>query len=105
MPGWRPHIQEWEWDEWNLAELAGHGADEHTVLSVWTETPWYRKNTKGWLGYRMIGPDGEGTIWSIMIRPVNQHLGVWRAVTGLALENGDDDMAWYKQRTRKGRKK
>jgi hypothetical protein len=53
----------------------------------------------------MIGPNGEGTVWSIMTRPVNQHLGVWRAVTGLALENGDDDMAWYKQRTRKGRKK
>lgn len=100
-----PYIEEWEFDEWNLAELAAHNADNDTVIAVWSEAPRYRKNTKGRPGYRMIGSDQRGAIWTIAIRPVDRQPGVWRPVTGWVLENDDDDMIWYRKRTRKGKKK
>ena len=91
-----PHISEWEWDDGNLTELATHGVDVETVLEVWTEAPRYRKNTRGRPGYRMIGPDWGGEIWTIPTRPVRGRPGVWRAVTGWRSE--EPDISWYRRK-------
>lgn len=100
-----PVILEWEWEDEDLIHLAEHGADMDTVLDVWEEGPKYRKNTKGRTGYRMIGPDLGGTLWTFLIRPVEGRPGIWRPVTGYTLDAGDDDLTWYETQKRKGEKK
>ena len=37
-------ISEWEWDDNNLRELAGHGINRRKVLNVVEEAPKFRRN-------------------------------------------------------------
>ena len=61
-------IEEWEWDDGNLGELARHGVSRSVVLSVALEHPRFRRNrTERSATFQMIGPDRGGALWTICI--------------------------------------
>jgi len=94
-------IQEWQWDDGNLEELAAHGLERRTVLEVWRTDPRFRPNKAGRAATdQMVGPDVGGRMWVVCILESERSTGVWRAVTGWDAE--PKDVNWYLERTRKG---
>lgn len=89
-------IEEWQWDDGNLEELAAHGLTRRTVLQVWQEAPRFRGNKKRRAAsHLMVGPDFGGTIWVICILEVPDHEGVWRTVTGWRAR--EPEIEWYRR--------
>ena len=90
------YIDEWEWDDGNLDELARHGASRRIVEQVAQDTPRFRRNKHGRAAtHQMIGPDWGGAIWVICIAPVPGVDGLWRAITGWPATGADK--AWYRR--------
>lgn len=55
------YIEEWEWDDGNLDELARHGVTRRIVESVVDDTPLFRRNKRGRsASHQMTGPDPGG---------------------------------------------
>lgn len=76
-------IRGWDFDERNRAHLARHEIDDNLVWDVWAGNPILVPNKPGRSGsHLMIGPDSSGRLWTIVIVPVNDDLGLWRAITG-----------------------
>ena len=90
-------IEEWEWDDGNLAELAAHGVSRLTVIRVSEEVPLFRRNKKRRAAtLQMIGPDRGGTFWTVCIVEASEwRPGRWRAVTGWRSE--PHEIAWYRR--------
>lgn len=58
------YIEEWEWDDGNLDELARHGLARRHVEQVAEESPRFRRNKRGRAAtHQMIGPDFGGAVW------------------------------------------
>lgn len=93
-----PRIEEWQWDEGNLSELARHELDRRIVLQVAVEAPVFRANRKERAAtHQMIGPDHGGAIWVVCIVEVSGTPGLWRAITGWGAE--DLEIEWYRRNT------
>jgi len=76
-------IRGWDFDERNRAHLTRHGIDDNLVWDVWAGSPILVPNKPGRSGsHLMIGPDSTGRLWTIVIVPVDEDLGLWRAITG-----------------------
>lgn len=92
-----PRIEEWEWDDGNLGELARHGLTRRVVLQVAEGAPMFRRNRKGRpAAYQMIGPDYGGRLWTVCIAESGPGVSDrWRAVTGWA--SGPKEIAWYQK--------
>lgn len=87
-------IEEWEWDEANIQEIARHGLIPRTVLGVGSNAPRFRRNRKGRAAtHQMIGPDPGGTMWVVCI--LQTRPGRWRAVTGW--EARAQEIEWYRR--------
>ncbi len=89
-------VEEWEWDDGNLDELARHGLNWRVVEQVARAAPRFRRNKRGRAAtHQMIGPDRSGAIWCICIveSPVRQ--GLWRAITGW--KAGQAEREWYRR--------
>ena len=88
------HVEEWEWDEFNLGYLGRRGITRRIVLEVANEDPRFRRNKRERSAtHLMIGPDRGGTIWTICIVEVARWPGRWRAFNGW--NSDDEDKAWY----------
>lgn len=93
------YIEEWEWDEANLDEIARHGLTRHIVEAVAEEMPRFRRNKRGRAAsHQMIGPDPGGALWTVCFAPVPGIAGRWRTITGWPSD--DDEIAWYHRSTR-----
>jgi hypothetical protein len=91
-----PRIYDWQWDEYNLSELADHGITAEVVIQVSQEAPRFRPNKKNRAAsHLMIGPDRGGSMWTICILRVPLQLDTWRAITGWEAEN--EDRKWYRR--------
>jgi hypothetical protein len=91
------YIDEWQWDDANLDELARHGLGRHAVEQVSEESPRFRRNKGGRAAtHQMIGPDRGGRLWVICIAPVPGVSGLWRAITGWPAE--PEEYQWYGRR-------
>jgi len=85
-------ITQWQWDDDNLAELAAHGLDRHTVLEVAREAPRFRRNKrKRAASHQMVGPDRGGQLWTVCI--VRTYDETWRAITVWLSTRPEAD--WY----------
>lgn len=74
------YIDEWDWDDGNLEELAPHGVTRRIVESVAEEAPLFRRNKRGRAAsHQMIGPDPGGRMWTS-----------GRSVSAKFLEHPDD---------------
>jgi hypothetical protein len=90
------YIDSWQWDDGNLAEIAGHGLTRRLVLQVFSRAPRFRRNRRGRAAtHVMIGPDEGGTLLVIYIVAVAGQPGLWRVVTGWGAE--DPDVEWYRR--------
>jgi len=75
------YIEDWEWDDANLDELAQHGMRRRHVEQVAEEQPLFRRNKRGRSAtHQMIGPDRGSRIWVVCIAPVPGIPGTWRAI-------------------------
>jgi hypothetical protein len=91
-----PIIREWEWDDWNVDELARHGLSPRTVRQVGNEDPRFRRNKRNRAAsHQMIGPDLGGKIWMVCIVRLAGMGDVWRAITGH--EASDGEIEWYRR--------
>ena len=89
-------IEEWQWDDGNLTELAAHGVSPRIVEQVAQGSPRFRQNRRRRAAtHQMIGPDAGGTIWVVCIMQVGGHPGLWRAITGWKAR--DHEVAWYEK--------
>jgi hypothetical protein len=92
-------IDDWQWDDGNLDELARHHLDEDIVEQVAEQAPRFRANKHNRAAtHQMIGPDRGGRIWLICIAPVPGEPGVWRAITGWVAEQVDQNWYWGNRR-------
>jgi hypothetical protein len=90
------YIEEWQWDDANLDELAAHGLTRRIVEQVSEERPRFRRNkVRRAATHQMIGPDRGGKHWIICIAPVSGVPGLWRAITGWPAE--PEDIQWYER--------
>jgi len=90
------YIDEWQWDDGNLDELARHGLSRRIVERVGEEIPRFRRNKRGRAAtHQMIGPDDGGTIWTICIGELPSWPGVWRAITGWKATPAE--IGWYER--------
>jgi hypothetical protein len=89
-------IESWQWDEWNLEELADHGLTRRTVLQVSAEAPRFRGNIKKnrAASHMMIGPDKGGAFWVVCIVELDSE-GIWRAITGWSARK--HEIEWYRR--------
>ncbi len=93
-----PYLDEWEWDDGNLKELARHGVQRRHVLEVAEYAPRFRRNKKGRAAsHQMIGPDQSGAVWAICIVQLPGRSGTWRAVTGWRATQAEAE--WYRRST------
>lgn len=88
-------IEDWEWDDRNLAYVSRRGCNPEIVFQVQDRRPRHRLNLKDRAAsHQMIGPDNGGRIWTIcylaapggppgMARAVN----TWRA--------DKEEQGWY----------
>lgn len=90
-------IEEWEWDDGNLAELGRHGLNRRVVLQVAEGAPAFRRNRKGRsAAFQMIGPDHGRRLWTVCIVEGGPGVpGRWRAVTGWPSD--PEEFAWYQK--------
>lgn len=87
-------IEEWEWDEENIAHLARHGLTPKVVREVSFVGPKFRDNVEGrTASMQMIGPDTNLGIWTICILETHKP-GVWRAITGWPATEGEQEWYW-----------
>jgi hypothetical protein len=89
-------IKSWNFDEWNLAELAEHGITRRTVRQVAEESPRFRANKRNRAAsHHMIGPDRGGAFWVICIVELPDQDHEWRAITGWAARQHERE--WYRR--------
>ena len=69
-------IRDWDVDEVNVEELAGHGVTIEIVDEVAQNRPRFRRNKKRRRATRqMIGPDGGGKLWVICLLETGPNSG------------------------------
>jgi hypothetical protein len=84
-----PRVDELEFDEHNEGELARHGIDPLRAYAVIASQPLFMRNKRGRAAtYKVIGPDGGGTMLTIAIAATAAR-GRWRPVTGWASTKGE----------------
>ena len=87
-------INEWDVDESNASELAGHGLSVETVDDIASARPRFRRNKKGRAAtHQMIGPDAGGAFWVVCI--VEQTPERWRPITGWPA--GPHEIEWWRR--------
>lgn len=93
----RLEVEEWQWDESNIAHLARHRISPRQVVEVaQLDDPRFREDhdEEHPATFHMIGMDATGKMLLICLLEVND--GVWRAITGWEV-NGEDDLEWYRR--------
>lgn len=91
-------IDEWEWDDDNLNELARHGVTRRAVLETAGNAPRFRRNKRNRAAsHQMIGPDDGGALWTVCLVEHPTVVGRWRAVTGW--RSSDAEAQWYPEGT------
>jgi hypothetical protein len=75
-------VFEFSWDERNERHCARHQVTPVLVEEIKDGAPKFFENDPGKAGtHMMIGPDGSGRFWTIVIKPSGE-TGVWRPITG-----------------------
>lgn len=93
------YIQEWEWDDENIAHLARHRLTPRLVREVAGANPLFRRNKQSRAAtHQMIGPDHQGAYWTVCLRQHELDRGRWRAITGWPSEH--EEIAWHHRRSR-----
>ncbi|CAN5684558.1 hypothetical protein BH24ACT26_BH24ACT26_02100 [soil metagenome] len=89
-------VEEWQWDDENLRELARHGVQRRQVEQIWRGSPRFRRNRRRRAAsHQMIGPTGGGTMLVVCIVEVAGQPGLWRAITGWPADAPELD--WYRR--------
>lgn len=87
-------IEDWDFDEANVEELAAHGVSVEIVDDVAEERPRFRRNKKRRRAtHQMIGPDRGGRFWVICLLETGP--AVWRPITGWLA--GDHEIDWWRK--------
>jgi hypothetical protein len=87
-------IDDWDFDDANLEELAAHGLAPETVEQVATNEPRFRKNKKGRPAtHQMIGPDDGGRTRVVCIVEIDS--AVWRPITGW--DAAEHEIEWWRK--------
>ena len=87
-------IEERDWEDGKLAELARHGLRRRTVLQVAQRARFRRDRHNRSATHQMIGMDDGGALWVVCIVETTCR-GRWRAVTGWPAEA--EDQTWYRR--------
>ena len=91
------YVDEWEWDDGNIEELAHQGIYAGTVYQVADGRPRFRRNKRSRAAtHMMIGPDFGGRIWVVCIVQLHGRPGIWRAIAGWPA--GKAEQEWYRGR-------
>jgi hypothetical protein len=86
-------IQDWDYDDVNIEELAGHGVTLDIVEDVVDNHPRFRRNKKRRRAtHQMIGPDRGGKFWVICLLETGP--AIWRPITGWSA--GDHEINWWR---------
>lgn len=80
-----PEIRAFQFDDSNLAHLSNHQIDANLVIEVLSGVPVFavnqpKQDRSG--THVMIGPTIDGRLWTIIVVPVDDALGIWRPITG-----------------------
>jgi hypothetical protein len=74
-------IQDWDFDEANVEELAAHDVTIEIVDDIAENRPRFRRNKKRRSAtHQMIGPDEGGKFWVICLLETGP--SIWRPITG-----------------------
>jgi hypothetical protein len=93
-PSRRIRVRDWDIDDSNLDELAGHGLTLGIVDAIVGNRPRFRRNKKGRAAtHQMIGPDDSGTFYVVCV--VETGPGIWRPITGWAASAHEVD--WWRK--------
>ncbi len=88
------YIEEWYWDEENVAHLWEHRLRPSHVYQIFTQALRFRRNLAGRRAtHQMIGPDITGTILVFCILQTHLRQGLWQVITGWTAEEAEEE--WY----------
>lgn len=66
-------VQEFEWDEWNIAHLSQHGVTPDKADEIRTVAPRFFHNLPDRAGtHVVIGPDSQQNFYYIVLRPMGR---------------------------------
>jgi hypothetical protein len=87
-------IQDWEFDEGNLEELAAHGLTVEILDVVLESRPRFRRNKKDRaVTHQMIGPDSGGRFWVVCV--VETGPQIWKPITGWSADG--HEIEWWRR--------